>query len=98
MPGFFAVQACTALSTGLLLIGVQKVIAETVPKSAPARARRGFFRERICDGNRHAAVRSALRTRFGVVGFYVMAAIALVGLGLICAGGARQPQSAGIGR
>ena len=32
MPGFFAVQTLHALSTGLLLIGLQKMIGETVPE------------------------------------------------------------------
>ena len=55
------------------------------------RARHRFFRERLRHGDRHAAVRSALR-RLGVDGFYVMAAVAAIGLGLIVLAARSAPE------
>jgi PPP family 3-phenylpropionic acid transporter len=98
VPGFFAVQTLHALSTGLLLIGLQKMIGETVPEERTGAAQGIAY---FANGFSMAVVTLAcgpLYERLGGDGFYVMAVIAVVGLGLIVA--ARfgpQPQRAGSG-
>jgi PPP family 3-phenylpropionic acid transporter len=98
VPGFFAVQSLHALSTGLLLIGLQKMIGETIPEERTGAAQGVAF---FSVGFAMAAVTLAsgpLYERLGTGGFYVMAFIAAAGLGLVLA--ARfgvQPQRAGSG-
>ena len=83
VPGFFAVQTLHALSTGLLLIGLQKMIGETVPEERTGVAQGiAFFANGLSMGVVTLAC-GPLFTRLGGDGFYVMAAIALVGLALI---------------
>ena len=83
VPGFFAVQTLHALSTGLLLIGLQKMIGETVPEERTGAAQGiAFFANGLSMGVVTLAC-GPLYTRLGGDGFYVMAAIALVGLALI---------------
>ena len=87
MPGFFGVQTLHALSTGLLLIGLQKMIGETVAEERTGAAQgvaffsTGFFMAAV------TLLSGPLYERLGVDGFYAMAAIALAGLGLIAAAG-----------
>ena len=87
VPGFFGVQTLHALSTGLLLIGLQKMIGETVAEERTGAAQgvaffsTGFFMAAV------TLLSGPLYERLGVDGFYAMAAIALAGLGLIAAAG-----------
>ena len=95
--GFFAVQSLHALSTGLILIGVQKLIAETVPDQRTGAAQGINF---FASGFSMAAVTlgsGPLYQRFHADGFLAMVAVAAVGLVLIVLAVAVQPQSAGSG-
>jgi PPP family 3-phenylpropionic acid transporter len=83
LAGFFAVQMLHSLSTGLTLIGLQQVIAETVPDDRTGAAQGIAF---FANGFSMAAVTllcGPLYDRLHGNAFYVMAAIALAGLGLI---------------
>jgi PPP family 3-phenylpropionic acid transporter len=85
VPGFFAVQSLHALSTGLLLIGLQKMIGETIPEERTGAAQGVAF---FSTGFSMAAVTllsGPLYERLGTTGFYVMAVVAAVGLGFIVA-------------
>ena len=85
VPGFFAVQSLHALSTGLLLIGLQKMIGETVPEERTGAAQGLAF---FSTGFTMAAVTllsGPLYERLGTAGFHVMAVVALAGLGFIAA-------------
>lgn len=85
IPGFFAVQTLHALSTGLLLIGLQKMIGETVPEERTGAAQGiAYFANGFSMGVVTLAC-GPLYDRLGGDGFYVMAVIALIGLGLIVA-------------
>ncbi len=97
VAGFFAVQSLHALSTGLFLIGLQKVIAETVPEERTGAAQGIAF---FANGFAMACVTlisGPLYDGFGVDGFYVMALIALAGLGIIVMAGRSAPKRS-IGR
>ncbi len=98
VAGFFAVQGLHAFSTGMLLIGVQKMIGETVPEERTGAAQGVAF---FAIGFSMAVVTLAsgpIYQRLGVAGFYVMAGVAAVGLGLILAArSGRQPHNAGAG-
>jgi PPP family 3-phenylpropionic acid transporter len=85
VPGFFGMQTLHALSTGLLLIGLQKMIGETVPEERTGAAQGIAY---FANGFSMAVVTLAcgpLYERLGGDGFYVMAVIAAVGLALIVA-------------
>ncbi len=85
VAGFIVVQCMHALSTGLLLIGVQKMIAERVPEERTGAAQGVAF---FSVGFTMAAVTLAsgpLYAHLGIRGMYVMAAFAAVGLSLIAA-------------
>lgn len=87
VPGFFVVQTLHALSTGLILIGLQKMIAETVPEERTGAAQGIAF---FANGFAMAAVTlvsGQLYAALGVNGFYVMAVIALAAIGLVLRGG-----------
>ena len=61
--GFFAVQALHGLSTGIMLIGVQKLIAETVDEERTGAAQgAAFFASGDLHGDRDLAVGPALRS------------------------------------
>jgi PPP family 3-phenylpropionic acid transporter len=98
LPGFFAVQTLHALSTGLLLIGLQKMIGETVPEERTGAAQGiAYFANGFSTGVVTLAS-GPLYERLGGDGFYVMAVIAVVGLALIVAARVGpQPQRAGSG-
>jgi PPP family 3-phenylpropionic acid transporter len=86
VPGFFVVQSLHALSTGMLLIGLQKMIGETAPEERTGAAQGVAF---FATGFSMAAVTLAsgpLYERLGTDGFYVMGLVAAVGLA--CIGGA----------
>ena len=92
VPGFFVVQSLHALSTGLFLIGLQKLIAETVPEERTGAAQGIAF---FANGFAMATVTllsGPLYDRFGVDGFYVMAVVAAIGLGLIVLAARSAPE------
>ena len=92
LPGFFAAQSLHALSTGLFLIGLQKVIAETVAEERTGAAQGIAF---FANGFSMAAVTlvsGPLYEALGVDGFFVMAGIAAVGLGLVVLAGRSAPE------
>jgi len=81
--GFFAVQSLHAFSTALILIGVQKLIVETVPEERTGAAQGVAF---FANGFAMAAVTllsGPLYNALGVDGFYPMAGIALAGVALV---------------
>lgn len=83
VPGFFVVQSLHALSTGMLLIGLQKMIGETAPEERTGAAQGAAF---FATGFSMAAVTLAsgpLYERLGTDGFYVMAVVAAAGLACI---------------
>ena len=85
VPGFFAVQTLHALSMGLLLIGLQKMIGETVPEERTGAAQGiAYFANGFSTGVVTLAS-GPLYERLGGDGFYVMAVVALLGLALIIA-------------
>jgi len=98
--GFFLVQSLHALSTGLLLIGLQKMIGETVPEERTGAAQGVAF---FAVGFSMAVVTlgsGPLYEWLGIDGFYVMAVVAVLGLALIAAASLSQrnhPQRAGSG-
>jgi PPP family 3-phenylpropionic acid transporter len=97
VPGYFAVQTLHAFSTGLILIGVQKMIADAVAEHRTGAAQGIAF---FANGLSMAAVTLAsgpLYATYGVNGFFVMVAVAAVGVALVIAGARSQPQSAGEG-
>ncbi len=83
VAGFFAVQSLHSFSTALMLIGVQKLIVETIPENRTGAAQGMAF---FANGFAMAAITllsGPLYAAFGVNGFYPMVAIAALGLGLI---------------
>lgn len=95
LPGFFFAQSLHAFSTGLVLIGVQKVIAESMTDQQTGAAQGIAY---FANGFSIAAVTLGsgwLYDRFGVGGFYAMAVVALAGLLLTLMAG--QPQSSASG-
>lgn len=92
VPGFFGVQTLHAVSTALILLGLQKVIAETVAEERTGAAQgMAFF-----SSNFFMAVvtlaSGPLYDRFGVEGFHAMVAVAAVGLVLIWLAGRSAPE------
>lgn len=92
VPGFFAVQTLHAFSTALILLGLQKVIAETVPEERTGAAQgMAYF-----SSNFFMAVvtlaSGPLYDRFGVEGLYAMVGVAVVGLLLIWVAGRSAPE------
>ncbi|MDH6232786.1 PPP family 3-phenylpropionic acid transporter [Mesorhizobium soli] len=78
--GFFVAQTLHAFSTGLILIGVQKMIGETVAEERMGAAQGIAF---FANGFAMASVTlfsGALYDRLGVDGFFVMAGVAMLGL------------------
>ena len=68
VPGFFAVQALHGLSTGIMLIGVQKLIAETVDEERTGAAQgAAFFAAGICMAT-VTLLSGPLYDRFGAYG------------------------------
>jgi PPP family 3-phenylpropionic acid transporter len=83
VPGFFVVQSLHALSTALYLIGIQRMIGETVPEDRTGAAQGVAF---FANGLAMAAVTllsGPLWTHFAEHGFYAMAMLAGVGLTLL---------------
>ncbi len=90
--GFFAVQSLHAFSTALILIGVQKLIAETVVEERTGAAQGIAF---FANGLSMATVTllsGPLYGRLGIDGFYVMAAVAVLGLVFIALAARSAPE------
>jgi MFS transporter, PPP family, 3-phenylpropionic acid transporter len=82
VAGFFVVQALHALSTGLILLSLQKMIAETVAEERMGAAQGVAF---FASGFGLAVMTllsGPLYQAMGANGFYAMALVALVALGL----------------
>lgn len=92
VPGFFAVQSLHALSTALVLIGVQKLIGDTVPEDRTGAAQGiAFFANNVW----MAVVTLAsgpIYEWLGVDGFYVMVGVALAGLVLLALAARSAPE------
>jgi len=92
VPGFFAVQTLHALSTALILLGVQKLIADTVTEERTGAAQGMVF---FATGFAMAAVTLAsgpLYDAFGVYGFIVMVGVAGLGLALVALASRSAPE------
>ncbi|AZO43135.1 MFS transporter [Mesorhizobium sp. M7D.F.Ca.US.005.01.1.1] len=92
IPGFFAVQSLHSVSVAMVLIGLQKMIAETVSEERTGAAQgiayffNGFFMAAV------TLASGPLYDRLGVDGFLVMIPIAIVGLVLIGLAARSAPQ------
>lgn len=96
IAGFFLVQVLHGLSTAILIIGVQKLIAETVVEHRTGAAQgAAFFGNGMCMAI-VTLLSGPLYHRLGVGGFFVMIAVAALGTLLIWRSAA-QPQRAGSG-
>lgn len=87
VAGFFVVQSLHSLSTGLILIGVQKVIAESVPERRTGAAQGLAF---FANGLSMAAVTLAsgpLYAAFGMYGMLAMTGVAFAGVAMILLAG-----------
>jgi PPP family 3-phenylpropionic acid transporter len=92
VPGFFGVQALHGLSTGIMLIGIQKLIAETVDEERTGAAQGAAF---FAAGIAMAIVTllsGSLYDRLGAFGFFAMIGVALVGMVLVQLSAASAPE------
>ena len=90
VTGFFAAQSLHALSTALVLIGVQKLIAEAVPEERTGAAQGiAFFANGLAFAGA-TLLSGPLYEGLGVHGFYVMVAVAAAGFSIV----ALAPRSA----
>ena len=83
VPGFFAVQALHAFSTGMMLIAVQKLIAESVPEERTGAAQGIAFFANGMSMALFTLASGPLYDRFGAGGFLAMAVVATAGFVLI---------------
>ncbi|MER9651925.1 MFS transporter [Mesorhizobium sp. M0152] len=92
VAGFFGVQTLHSVSVALVLIGLQKMIGETVSEERTGAAQgiayfsNGFFMALA------TLASGPLYDRFGVDGFFAMIPIALIGLALIGLAARSAPQ------
>ncbi|RWC92682.1 MAG: MFS transporter [Mesorhizobium sp.] len=92
IAGFFGVQTLHAVSVAMVLIGLQKMIGETVTEERTGAAQgiayffNGFFMAVV------TLASGPLYDRFGVDGFLAMIPIALIGLALIALAARSAPQ------
>lgn len=92
VAGFFAVQSLHALSTALVLIGVQKLIAESVPEEKTGAAQGVAY---FTNGMSMAVVTlisGPLYDQFGANGFFFMAGVAAFAIGLVLIGSRSAPK------
>jgi PPP family 3-phenylpropionic acid transporter len=92
IAGFFLVQGLHSLSSATMMIGLQKLIAETVDERRTGAAQGAAF---FSNGMSMAVVTllsGPLYHRLGASGFFAMMAVALVGVTLVWFSGS-QPQS-----
>lgn len=92
IAGFFVVQAMHAFSTGLLLIGIQKLIAETVSEERTGAAQGAAFFANGAFMALFTLLSGPLYEHFSARGFYAMAAVAVAGLVMIGAARRSAPQ------
>ncbi|MGO4842589.1 MFS transporter, partial [Rhizobiaceae sp. 2RAB30] len=79
----FAVQAMHAFSTGIVIIGVQKLIAESIAEERTGAAQGiAYFANGIFMAL-FTLLSGPLYERFGAGGFFMMAVVAACGLGLV---------------
>ncbi|MEQ1952454.1 MFS transporter [Mesorhizobium sp. CN2-181] len=81
--GFFAVQSLHSFSTALILIGVQKLIVETVPEERTGAAQGIAFFANGFSMATFTLASGPLYAAFGVNGFFPMIAVAVFGMGLV---------------
>ena len=92
VAGFFGVQTLHSVSVALVLIGLQKMIGETISEEQTGAAQgiayfsNGFFMAVV------TLASGPLYDRFGVDGFFAMIPIALIGLVLIGLAARSAPQ------
>jgi len=92
VTGFFAVQGLHSLSTAILIIAMQKLIAETVDDGRTGAAQGAAF---FANGMSMAVVTllsGPLYDRFGADGFFVMIGVAALGVMLILWAVSSAPQ------
>ncbi len=95
--GFFAVQALHGISTGLMILGLQKMIGEAVPEHQTGGAQ-GISFLTANTAIAFATLGSGwLYEHFRAGGFYVMAVMAAAGFAVALVARSVQPQSAGSG-
>jgi PPP family 3-phenylpropionic acid transporter len=82
-PGFLFTQSLHALSTGFLLIGVPKMLAETVGEERMGAAQGAAFFANGLSMGLVTMVSGAIYSGLGATGFYIMAAIAAAGMSLL---------------
>jgi PPP family 3-phenylpropionic acid transporter len=86
------VQSLHAVSTGFILLGVQKLIAETIAEERTGAAQGIAF---FANGFSMAAatlLSGPLYEVFGVGGFFFMAGFALAGIGLVALAARSAPE------
>ena len=95
-PGFFAVQGLHAFSTGLMIIGVQKVIADEVPEARTGAAQGLAY---FANGLSIAAITLASGPLYSALGIY--GTIPMIGVAAIATGSIllarHQPQRSAVG-
>lgn len=97
VAGFFIVQAMHAFSTGIVIIGVQKLIAESVDEERTGAAQGIAYAANGTFMALMTLLSGPLYDRFGAGGFYAMALVAALGLMLIGVARLSAPER-GIGR
>jgi MFS transporter, PPP family, 3-phenylpropionic acid transporter len=95
--GFFAIQALHAFSFGLVLLGVQKLIAEAVPEERSGAAQGVTFFASAFSMAAVTLVSGQLYRSFGAAGFQAMALLTLLAVVLVLLARRSAPK-AGIGR
>lgn len=94
VPGFFAVQSLHAISTALVMLGLQKLIAESVSEDRTGAAQGLAF---FANGTAMATVTlisGPIYQSFGVHGFFFMIVPAGLGLLLVFLAGRSAPERA----
>lgn len=92
IPGFFAVQSLHALSTALILLGLQKLIADTVAEERTGAAQGMAFFANGFSMATVTLVSGPLYERFGVNGFFPMIPVAMVGMALVLLASRSAPE------
>jgi len=92
VAGLFAVQGLHCLSTALLLIAVQKLIAETVDEERTGAAQGAAFSANGMSMATVTLLSGPLYDRFGVEGFFAMIGVAALGTVLVLMSMASAPE------
>lgn len=92
IAGFLAVQALHAFSTALILLGVQKLIAEEVGEEKMGAAQGIAYFANGVSMALVTLVSGTIYEALGSGGFFVMAAVAGAGIALVCLGAFSAPQ------